>query len=177
MWIGSKVPPRIPIRTVARIGSRRRHKPERPADIGLTTPQLANRIHVPPPDPGRQVHRLLPMGPAREANTLPASHHFATPHVDRSQIRDGHFEIGDGLDGHRSHAGHLPCKRDTTANRRSHFGMWHCSEIDTPMSAVLAHRGEPRSYRTADRWAEAHRQHRKNRQHRGSNVTKLDDGF
>ena len=58
MWIGSKVPPKIPILTAPRIGRRGRHQTQSPRDVSGTTAQESNRIYVAATDPDRQVNRF-----------------------------------------------------------------------------------------------------------------------
>jgi hypothetical protein len=74
MCIGSKVPPKIPVRTLASIGAGRGHQTEGAGDVGVAAAELCFRIDVLAVDSGGEVHALLAMWRAGRPHHIPPFH-------------------------------------------------------------------------------------------------------
>lgn len=156
MWIGSKVPPRIPIRTGSRIGLRRRDKTERPRNVGVGTPHLCHWIDVFTVDPGREMHRRMAMSYPAQSDRLTPFDPGATRHNDVTQIRNRRFESGHGFDGHRIHPRDRPGESHPTRRRRQGLGRKIRCEIGAPVPAKLSDRCITLNNRTVNRWADTY---------------------
>src|SRR5690606_37054998 len=156
MWIGSNVPPRIPVRTPARIGHRGFQQPESPRDVGARTADVPGRIDVAAADPHRHVHTRSPVRGARAADRLTPGPLLAGGHEHPGQIRDGNLEAGRRLDGHGSHPGDGAGEGHHARCRRRDDGPHGCAVVDTPMARVLPHRCVPGNDRACDRWRETY---------------------
>lgn len=151
MWIGSNVPPKIPVRTSARIGRRRGDQTERPGDVGVPASQLASRVDVLAVDPGREMNPIDPVGRAGFADDLTSLHDVAGRHRDPGQVGDRHLESGHRLDGHRSHPGDRPGEGDSARGRSPGLRPDRDRIVDAPVTAERSHRGVLPHHRPIDR--------------------------
>jgi hypothetical protein len=151
MWIGSKVPPRIPVCTPPRIGGGWRHQPESTSDVGGNAPQTIMGVDIPAADPNREVNCRLAMGDTTGGDHLTASHLLAGAHQHHSEVGDRDLVPGHRLDRHGEHSGHRPGEGDPSRCRRPHPGTHRGFEVQPPMPGVFADRGEPRCHRAFHR--------------------------
>ena len=70
MWIGSKVPPRMPVRTTPRIGRGWSHQPKGTGDVGGPATESGTGIDIAAPDPGRQMDPRHPMRGSGQSDDL-----------------------------------------------------------------------------------------------------------
>ena len=176
MWIGSKVPPRIPVRTVPRIGSRWGHQPESTGDVGVSTAHMGGGVDVCAVDPGRHVNTGNTVGSPRRSHGLAACHPGPARHLDGGEVGQRDFEPGHRLDGHRSHPGHRAREGDP-ARRGSGYGLIHDGgEVDAPVPGVLPCRGIPGDDGPVYRSRETNRRDSEDDQHASPLRTNLSVG-
>jgi len=157
MWMGSKVPPRIPVRTGSRIGARRRHQAKRPGDVGVHAIEPRHRIHVCAAQPCGEVDSRPAVGTASPGDDLPPLHPLTLPGADLGKIRHRDLEAGNRLDGHRLHPRHRTGECDLPGSRGADGLADLGCEVDPPMARILPHRGVAGHDGTVHRRHETHR--------------------
>ena len=160
MWIGSKVPPRMPVCTTPRIGGGWGDQPERPADVSGHTAKARARVDIPPTDADREMHTRRAVRASGGADDLTAGHVLPRAHAPLAEIGNRDLEARHRLDGDREHARHRSSKGDPTRCRSSHRDPHGSREVHAPMTAVLADWCEVGSDRAVDRSHETDREQR-----------------
>lgn len=156
MWIGSKVPPSIPVRTAPRIGPWRCDQAERPGDVRRPTTRLRRRVDVASVDTQRQMDPWHPVRPPGVTDHIAPSHLPTTRHVHIRQIGDGDLQPRCRLYRHGPHPRHRARERHHAGGRRPDNASLGRGVIDSPMAPVLANgrvRGHDRAW---DRRADTH---------------------
>ena len=141
MWIGSKVPPRIPVRTGPRIGPGRCHQPKRSADVGASTTHLTGWVDVPAIDPRGEMDPGHAVGAPGQPDDGAPGNPSALAGADLGQIREGDLEPRNRLDRDRSHPGDGSSKCHTPRSGGPHLIAHLCRVVDAPMAAVPSDRG------------------------------------
>lgn len=157
MWMGSKVPPRIPVRTGSRIGARRCHQAEGPGDIGSHTVEPRQRIHVSVGESGGEMNSRPAVGTARPGDELSPLHPLTPEDCYLGEIGHRDLEAGNRLDGHRLHPRYGTGKGDRPGRRGTDRLTYLGCEIDAPVARVLPHRGVTGHDRAVHRGHETHR--------------------
>jgi hypothetical protein len=151
MWIGSKVPPRMPVRTTPRIGRGRGHQPEGTSDIRGPTPETGLGVDITASNPRGQVHPRHPVWASGEADNSAPGHPLSGADGSTRQIRDGDLEPGDRLDGHRVHPCHRSGEGDQSRDRSPNRGSRWDGVVDPPMPLIGPNRFVSSDHRTIDR--------------------------
>lgn len=157
MWIGSKVPPSIPVRTSTRIGPRWGHQAQCPCDVGHPAAHPAHRVDVNAPDPDREVDTWQAVCKAGGADRLPLADPGAREHKYLFQIRERDLHSGGRLDGDRIHAGHLTRERDGTRHRGCHRITERSVKVDAPVAPIPANGSKRLDHHPGDRAGDAYR--------------------
>lgn len=149
------MPPRIPIRTSARIGN----QAEGLADGPESAPEEGSRVDVLPTDPHRQVSRLRPVCQTGTADDGPSLHGGADRHQHLGEVRDRDLHLP-ALDGDRSHPRHGSGEGNPTCDGCLHRRARCCSQVDSPVPGVETRRGERIDRLSGDRGQKAHEPNR-----------------
>lgn len=157
MCIGSNVPPRIPVRTTARIGPGRGDQAQRPAYVGRATSHVTRRIDIPAVHSQGQVDAWPAVGRPREPDHVATVNVLTLLHRDVRKVGDRDLESSKWLDGDGLHAGDGAGKCHLPGARRPNHSLHNRRIVHTPMTAVVTHRRIPGSHLTANRRHEANR--------------------
>ena len=141
MWIGSNVPPRIPVRTGPRIGLRRSDQSQCPGDVGMATPKLAGWIHIFSVDSDRHMDTRNSVFETCCADSLTSFNIGPMQHVNCRQIRKRYLETGHRLDRQSPHPGDAAGKRNNARRWRDYHVSRLRTEVNAPMPCVLTQRG------------------------------------
>lgn len=157
MWIGSKVPPSIPVRTGPRIGPRWGHQAQRPCDVGHTTAHPSDRIDVHAPDPDREVDTWQAVRQTGDADQLPRADAGAGDHQYLFEIGERDLQTCGRLDGDRIHARHLTGERHGPGHRRHHRITNRGLIVDAPVPLIAANGSKRLDHNPGDRAGDAYR--------------------
>lgn len=155
MCIGSKVPPRIPVRTAMSIGPRGLEQPKRTRDIRSVTAQTRCRIDIRTPQADRHVYPWNTIFTPSGADHIAASHSLTGRDSHPAQEGNGHLHPGDRLHGHGPHSCHGAREGDDSGCRCSDRIPHIRRIVDSPVPGIGATRGIGRDDFAVDRNAKA----------------------